>query len=150
LSQKFNPKKAGNLLKVNTVTLFSPNIHENKCGYAPIWPHADAAVIALAAASPDLGPPWAVAPPHPEGLLAVRTSPSRPMHSSYYLRSPLVVFRALIVRPQGAADGIGDCKFKIQNLGSKRGQWGQKGGGKKGSGTCEEIEFGPVINSVKH
>jgi hypothetical protein len=36
-------------LKTNTVSLFSPNIHENKGGYAPIWAHANAAAITLAA-----------------------------------------------------------------------------------------------------
>jgi hypothetical protein len=41
--RKIDPPKADNLLKTNTVSLFYPNINENKCGYAPIWAHANAA-----------------------------------------------------------------------------------------------------------
>jgi hypothetical protein len=77
--RKFQRPKAGNSLKTNTVSQFSPNIIENKGGYAPIWPPADAPASTSATASPDSGPPWGVAPPNPGGLLAFRSSPLRPM-----------------------------------------------------------------------
>jgi hypothetical protein len=54
-------------LKTNIVILFSPNTIENKGGYAPIWPHINAAAIKTATKTPDFGPSGVVAPPIHEG-----------------------------------------------------------------------------------
>jgi hypothetical protein len=49
-----NTPKAGNSLKTNTVSQLSPNVQQNKGGYAPLWTRADAETIKLAKELPDL------------------------------------------------------------------------------------------------
>ena len=61
--QKIDYFKAGNILKTNTVGEFSPNVNENKGGYAPNWLQIDAPVITTAIKLPNWGPSGAIAPP---------------------------------------------------------------------------------------